>query len=209
MLDLNNVTYSEGMGDLALMPDGVVARGIVKLSGGDIELPEFGGGAYFKSSQSGAKWMPIEVTIVGGDFDKRKVWQNIFVDGAKLDANGFPVAKRIGLETIKRMVNSAFGLTENDNSPEALQKRASINGVHVLNGMEICFKIGIEKGNNGYADKNKIKVVLTPADKEFIPSSGNAPTAAPQAQAPAAPVQQQAAAPSAAPNNGVTPPWAR
>jgi hypothetical protein len=209
MLDLNNVTYSEGMGDLALMPDGVVARGIVKLSGGDMELPEFGGGAYFKSSQSGAKWMPIEVTIVGGDFDKRKVWQNIFVDGAKLDANGFPVAKRIGLETIKRMVNSAFGLTENDNSPEALQKRASINGVHVLNGMEICFKIGIEKGNNGYADKNKIKVVLTPADKEFIPSSGNAPTAAPQAQSPAAPVQQQAAAPSAAPNNGVTPPWAR
>ena len=82
-----------------------------------IELPEFGGGTYFKSSQSGAKWMPIELTIVGGPYDKRKVWQNIFVDGAKTDQNGFSIAKRIGLETIKKMVDSHFALDMKDVSP--------------------------------------------------------------------------------------------
>ena len=65
MLNLNNVPAQENT-PLELMPDGAVVRGIVKLSGGDIDLPEFGAGQFFKQSQStSAKWLPIEVTIVG------------------------------------------------------------------------------------------------------------------------------------------------
>jgi len=206
-LNLNNVPYSESSSDFELIPDGTVVRAFVTLSGGDHDLPEFGGGRFFKASQSGAKWMPIELTIVGGPFDKRKVWQNIFVDGAKLDENGFSVAKRIGLETIKKMVDSHFGLSMKDDSPDAAQKRGSVNGVHMLNGMQICFKIGIEKGTNGYADKNKIKTVLTPDSKEFIAMVGNAPVVQQQAPAP-----QMAASPDQAQpanNGGVTPSWAR
>jgi len=207
MLDLNNVSYSDdGPRDFELIPDGTVARAFIKLSGGDHELPEFGGGTYFKSSQSGAKWMPIELTIVGGPYDKRKVWQNIFVDGAKTDQNGFSIAKRIGLETIKKMVDSHFALDMKDVSPEAAQKRGSINGVHMLNGMQICFKIGVEKGSNGYADKNKIKTVLTPGSQEFIAGDATAvaPAATPTPQAAAAP-----SAPATANAAGVTPTWAR
>jgi len=209
-LNLNNVSYSESSssGDFELIPDGTVVRAFLSLSDGDHELPEFGGGRFFKSSQSGAKWMPIEMTIVGGPFDKRKVWQNIFVDGAKTDENGFSVAKRIGLETIKKTVDSHFGLSMKDDWPDATQKRGSVNGVHMLNGMQICFKIGIEKGTNGYADKNKIKTVLTPDSKEFIAMvGGNAPVV--QQQAPAS---QMAASPDQAQpanNGGVTPSWAR
>ena len=207
MLDLNNVSYSDdGPRDFELIPDGTVVRAVIKLSGGDHELPEFGGGTYFKSSQSGAKWMPIELTIVGGSYDKRKVWQNIFVDGAKTDQNGFSIAKRIGLETIKKMVDSHFALDMKDVSPEAAQKRGSINGVHMLNGMQICFKIGIEKGSNGYADKNKIKTILTPGSQEFIAGDATAvaPAATPTPQAAAVP-----SAPATANAAGVTPTWAR
>jgi len=207
MLDLNNVSYSDnGPRDFELIPDGTVVRAFIKLEGGDMELPEFGGGTYFKSSQSGAKWMPIELTIVGGSYDKRKVWQNIFVDGAKLDENGFSVAKRIGLETIKRMVDSHFSIAMKDDSSEAAQKRGSVNGVHMLNGMQICFKVGIEKGNNGYADKNKIKTVLTPDSKEFIAgdTTAVAPAATPMPQAAPAP-----SAPATTATAGVTPTWAR
>ena len=207
MLDLNNVSYSDdGPRDFELIPDGTVVRAVIKLSGGDHELPEFGGGTYFKSSQSGAKWMPIELTIVGGPYDKRKVWQNIFVDGAKTDQNGFSIAKRIGLETIKKMVDSHFALDMKDVSPEAAQKRGSINGVHMLNGMQICFKIGIEKGSNGYADKNKIKTILTPGSQEFIAGDATAvaPAATPTPQAAAVP-----SAPATANAAGVTPTWAR
>ncbi len=76
----------------------------------------------------------------------------------------------------------------------------------MLNGMQICFKIGIEKGNNGYADKNKIKTVLTPDSKEFI--AGDATAVAPAAT----PTPQVAPAPSAPATTataGVTPSWAR
>jgi len=207
MLDLNNVSYSDsGPKDFELIPDGVVVRAFIKLEGGDMELPEFGGGTYFKSSQSGAKWMPIEMTIAGGAYDKRKIWQNIFVDGAKLDENGFSVAKRIGLETIKKMVDSHFSISMKDDSPEATQKRGSVNGVHMLNGMQICFKVGIEKGTNGYADKNKIKTVLTPDSKEFIAGDATAvaPASTPTPQAAPAP-----SAPATTATAGVTPTWAR
>ena len=207
MLDLNNVSYSDsGPKDFELIPDGVVVRAFIKLEGGDMELPEFGGGTYFKSSQSGAKWMPIEMTIAGGLYDKRKIWQNIFVDGAKLDENGFSVAKRIGLETIKKMVDSHFSISMRDDSPEAAQKRGSGNGVHMLNGMQICFKVGIEKGTNGYADKNKIKTVLTPDSKEFIAgdATASAPAVTPTPHAVPAP-----SAPIATATSGVTPSWAR
>ena len=51
MLNLNNVPAQEyDNTSFELIPDGTVARGFVKLSGGDIDLPEFGAGNFFKSS---------------------------------------------------------------------------------------------------------------------------------------------------------------
>jgi hypothetical protein len=208
MLNLNNVPAQEyDNTSFELIPDGTVARGFVKLSGGDTDLPEFGAGNFFKSSQStSAKWLPIEVTIAGGDFDKRKVWHNIFVDGNKLSERGIPVAKEIGLRTLKSMIDSAFNLSAKDESPQA-QAARSLNGVGDLNGLSICFVIGIEKGTNGYEDKNKIKAVLTAGAKGFI-AAGAAPVQAPVAQAPTfAPPVQQAAAPQQ--QGGFTPSWAQ
>jgi len=210
MLNLNNVAPAEyDNTPLELIPDGTVVRGIVKLSGGDIELPEFGAGNYFKSSQStSAKWLPLEMTIVGGPFDKRKVWHNVFVDGDKLSERGIPVAKEIGLRMLKSMVDSAFNLSSKDESPQAQQAR-SLNGVSDLNGMSVCFSIGVEKGTNGYADKNKIKYVLTAESKGFI-AGGNAAAvqsaqAMPQAQVAATPQQPTVHNASAT----VTPSWAQ
>ena len=88
-LDLNSFNYEDApqQTEFALLPDNAVVRGLAQLSGVDMEIPELGGGQDFQSSASGAKWMPIENTIVGGEFDKRKIWENIVVDGAKLDDN--------------------------------------------------------------------------------------------------------------------------
>ena len=104
------------------------------------------------------------------------------------------------------MIDSAFNLSAKDESPQA-QAARSLNGVGDLNGLSICFVIGIEKGTNGYEDKNKIKAVLTADAKGFI-AAGAAPVQAPVAQAPAyAPPVQQAAAPQQ--QGGVTPSWAQ
>lgn len=209
MLNLNNVAPAEyDNTPLELIPDGTVVRGIVKLTGGDVELPEFGAGQYFKSSQStSAKWLPVEMTIVGGSFDKRKIWHNVFVDGDKLSERGIPVAKEIGLRMLKSMVDSAFNLSSKDESPQAQQAR-SLNGVSDLNGMSVCFSIGVEKGTNGYADKNKVKYVLTADSKGFIGGQTmTTPAAAPMAQAPVAAAPQQPTVHNASAT--VTPSWAK
>ena len=209
MLDLNNVPPIEGgSGDFELIPDGTIVSAIIKLEGGDTEIPEYGAGKYFKQSQTtSAKWLPIELTIMGGNFDKRKVWQNIFVDGDAKDENGMSKARKIGLNTIKQMVDSGFGISPKDESEDAIAKRASIQGIHMINGMIICCTLGIEKGSNGYADRNKIKTVLTPDSPNYIQSTGQA---APVAQAPVAqaPVAQSPAPQPSTATAGVKPSWA-
>jgi len=213
MLNLNNIPEApKSSSDFELIPDGTIARGIVTLSGGDTKLDEFGHGTFFKSSQTGAKWLPIEITIVGGSFDKRKVWHNIFVDGAKLNAQGVSIAKTIGLQTLKQMIDSAFNLASNDQSPQAQQAR-SLPGIEALNGLSVCFKIGVEKGTNGYEDRNKIKSVLTLGQNGYIPTGG-AQAQAPVAQAPMAPQQPIAQPVPQAPvqqeqQAGVVPTWAQ
>jgi len=169
-----------------------------------MEIPEFGTGQWFKKSQtSKAKWMELEFTVIGGEHDKRKFWDKIFVDGDKMSPNGIPVTKEIGLSTLRMIIESAFNIVPTDTSAEA-QARRQISGVNDLNGMEICAKVGIDKGTNGYADKNKLTAAMTPNQKDFIPSGQ-----APMSQTPASSQQmaqpQQQAQPVA---SGAVPSWA-
>lgn len=199
MLNLNNAPVSDApQMERTLIPAGTVCRAVIIVKMGDIELQEFGAGQWFKQSQSSkAKWMELEFTIVGGEHDRRKFWDRIFVDGDKMGQSGIPQAKEIGLQTLRKIIESANNLDPSDMSPEAQQRR-NISGVMDLNGMEICAKVGIKKGNNGYSDSNKLTAALTPNQKDFIPS-GQAPvmqTPAAAAQAPTPQPQATGAAPS-------------
>jgi hypothetical protein len=199
MLNLNNAPVSNApQMERTLIPAGTVCRAVIVVKMGDIELQEFGAGQWFKQSQSSkAKWMELEFTIVGGEHDRRKFWDRIFVDGDKMGQSGIPQAKEIGLQTLRQIIESANSLDPSDMSPEAQQRR-NISGVMDLNGMEICAKVGIKKGNNGYSDSNKLTAALTPNQKDFIPS-GQAPvmqTPAAAAQAPTPQPQATGAAPS-------------
>ena len=199
MLNLNNAPVSDApQMERTLIPAGTVCRAVIVVKMGDIELQEFGAGQWFKQSQSSkAKWMELEFTIVGGEHDRRKFWDRIFVDGDKMGQSGIPQAKEIGLQTLRQIIESANSLDPSDMSPEAQQRR-NISGVMDLNGMEICAKVGIKKGNQGYSDSNKLTAALTPNQKDFIPS-GQAPvmqTPAAAAQAPTPQPQATGAAPS-------------
>jgi hypothetical protein len=199
MLNLNNAPVSDApQMERTLIPAGTVCRAVIIVKMGDIELQEFGAGQWFKQSQSSkAKWMELEFTIVGGEHDRRKFWDRIFVDGDKMGESGIPQAKEIGLQTLRKIIESANNLDPSDMSPEAQQRR-NISGVMDLNGMEICAKVGIKKGNQGYSDSNKLTAALTPNQKDFIPS-GQAPvmqTPAAAAQAPTPQPQATGAAPS-------------
>lgn len=208
MLNLNEINPDEGMRtDFSLIPAGTVCRAIIKLQGGDTEISAFGLGNWFKcSSTSKAKWADVEFTIIGGDYDRRKVWDRIFIDGDKMSERGAPMAQEIGMRTIRAIVDSAKNLQPSDQSETATSAR-QVSGIQDLNGMEICMKVGIKKGTNGYEDTNNLMVVLTPNKKEFI-SGGNV-TATAQPQQPQ--VQQPQVQPQQAPQGTTTsnvPSWA-
>ena len=59
--------------------------------------------------------------------------------------SGIPLAKEIGLSTLRSIIESANNIDPSDMSEAAVQRR-NIGGVNDLSGMEICAKVGIEKG---------------------------------------------------------------
>jgi len=199
MINLNTAAVNDGPQEFSLIPAGTIARAVIIVKMGDIEIPEFGSGQWFKQSQSSkAKWMELEFTVLGGEFDRRKFWDRIFVDGDKMGQSGIPQAKEIGLSTLRQIIESANGIDPTDMS-ETAQQRRNISGIMDLNGMEICAKIGIKRGTNGYSDSNKLTAAMTPNQTGYI-GAGQAQVQ----QTPAAgqPAQQQAS------SGGVAPSWA-
>ena len=197
-INFNNIEPSSGSsGEFELIPENTIARVTLQLEGGDVEVPEFGRGNFFKSSQGGgrAKWMPVVFTITGGDYNGRKVWHRIFVDGDKMSDRNVPVAKEIGLRTMRSIIESARNINPDDTTPNAQQAR-QLNSIEDLNAMELCIKIGIEKGTNGYADRNRLIIPLTPNQTGYIGGSNPTPPVTPQAQ----PQQSQ---------SGNVPDWAK
>ena len=200
MLNLNNAQQNDGPSEFSLIPNGTICRAVIIVKMGEMEIPEFGRGQWFKrSASSQAKWMELEFTVLGGDFDRRKFWDRIFVDGDKMGESGIPQAKEIGLSNLRAIIESAKNLDPSDMS-ELAQSARNINGVDALNMMEICAKIGVKKGTNGYQDSNRLLSAMTPNQTGFI-SVGS--TSQPQAQP-----QAVAQKPSATATSGVAPSWA-
>jgi hypothetical protein len=183
-IDFNNIEPSSGSsGEFELIPENTIARVTLHLEGGNVEVPEFGRGNFFKASQGGgrAKWMPIVFTITGGDHNGRKIWHRIFVDGDKMSDRNVPVAKEIGLRTMRSIIESARNINPDDTTPNAQQAR-QLNSIEDLNNMQLCIKIGIEKGTNGYADRNRLIAPLTPNQTGYISGSTSTPPVTSQAQ---------------------------
>ena len=180
MIDFSNVSSSGGGGDFELIPAGTVARVIVTLKRGGEVLTEYSQEPMFKTNGR-TKWIECEFTVCAGQFERRKFWQNIMLDGGKVNPDtGVFYTKEIGLQTIKDIVDSAKGLSKSDISPEAMKIR-NISGLEVMDGMEFCAKIGIEKGTNGYQDKNKLVGTLCVGENGYIGNGGsNTPPTTPQ-----------------------------
>ena len=212
MLNLNQIESGSEQAPLELIPDKTPVRVILNLLGGDTELPEFGQGHLFKTAASGSIYCPLEFTIIGGQFDKRRVWHNMFVHGPKLGSDGVSIARKIGLETLRRMVDSIHNLKGADMSAEAQQKR-NLAGVQALQGQELSILVGVEPAQNGYDARNKMTVVLTPDNSDYVgPSGGAAPAVgAPTPTAPIAPATAASApsAPAVTATAGVVPAWAQ
>lgn len=189
-----------------LLPHGALSFGIMNirpfnLEHGLIEKP---------SKSSDGAYLDCEITCMGGAFDKRKVFTRIGVAGSEKYIN-------MGRTAIKAILE--VGRQAGPNNMAAYGLPAYGTGVDwmQLDGLQVAFKIKVEKGQNGYNDKNDIAVWLSPiepavkkdwdrlvAGDQMPKASGGAPAAgnakpawATQAQQPAAsnPPQQPAGSP--------------
>jgi hypothetical protein len=200
MLDLNNVAPDEG-NDFSLIPHGTIVRVIVSIKPqlDGVVISDLSNQPIFRQSpHSSAKWVECEFTVIGGQFDRRKIWSNLFFDGDKKNASGVSMSKEIGLRTLRGIIDSSRGLRADDMTPDANIKR-QISGIEALEGMEFCIKVGVEKGTNGYDDKNKMLApILINQDGYIGGNATQAPTQSPISQ----PQVQQ-------PQTGAVPTWAK
>lgn len=113
------------------------------------------GGWLTQSASSDVQFLNAEFVISGGKFKGRKFWQNMVVSGGKVDENGQSKAGNITRSTLRGILESARGIKADDES-EAGKKARLVSGYGDFSGVEFVGKIGIEKGSQGYSDKNKL-----------------------------------------------------
>lgn len=157
--DLNNADAQREFSDGPFPKDTVVTAVMNVRKGG------FGPDGWLKpTNDRKAGMMDIEFTVMGGPFDKRKIWQTYMVSG---DTDGQKKAVEISRAAMRAMMESSQGISAEDNS-EAARKARCPAGFHDFHGRVVVLKTGVEKGEmkdhstgEVYPDKTKVAVFLT------------------------------------------------
>ncbi|MBB4287961.1 hypothetical protein [Roseospira goensis] len=169
MLDLNDAgPQMAPAGDL--IPDGTFVKVRMTLRPGGVDGPTPDDRGLLKASQnSDVKMLDCEFTVVGGRFDRRKVWQHLTVAGGKADANGQSIGWTITKSTIRAMIESALAIDPKDESAAAKQKR-TLPSLKALDGITFYARIMVEPASSAqYKDQNKLANVVVPGDPEYDP----------------------------------------
>ncbi len=186
-LDFNSADEQRSFNEI--IPDGTVA--VVHLT---IRPGNAGEGGWLKRSSSGeSQALDCEFTVVGGQYDRRKFWTLMTLEGT---TDGHTKAGEISASRLRGILESARGIRPDDESDNAKAARR-INSYGDLDGMRFMARIAVEKGGDKYKDKNILDIAITPDRKEWrrveqIPKVAN--TAMGQQQAPQG--QQQIQRPS-------------
>lgn len=177
-----------------LIPKGTVAKVQLSIRPGGHDDPAQGWtGGYATRGTTGAVYLNGEFTVLEGPFARRKIFTLIGLYSPK-----GPDWGNMGRSLVRGILNSARGISDKDNSPQA-QAARRINGFADLDGIEFLARIDIGKDANG-EDKNEIRLAVTPDHKDYAAHMGAVAPAAP-AQQPSMPVNSPAA--------GVRPSWAQ
>ena len=217
--------FNDAKQNANLIPKGTIAKVRLTIRPGGFDDPSQGWtGGYAKRGTTGAVYLDAEYTVLEGPFARRKVWSMIGLYSPK-----GPDWANMGRSLVRGILNSARGLSDKDNSPEA-QNARRIAGFADLDGIEFVARIDVGTDANG-EDKNDIRQAVTRDHKEYAAALGGhaaptgyapAPAYAPAQPSYAAPAQQSGYAPpppqqpvhapqqaAPAPGAGVRPTWAK
>jgi hypothetical protein len=157
--DFNNAEQQQSYD---LIPHGTLAKVLLTIRPGGFDDPRQGwtGGWATQSKTTGSVYLLCEYVVLEGPFAKRKLWSNVGLYSPK-----GPVWGNMGRSFIRAVLNSAYGIQPDDNSPQA-QNTRSIAGFADLNGLEFVARIDVELDQNK-AEKNTIKTVIEPDHKQY------------------------------------------
>jgi len=122
-----------------------------------------GDGGWITQSNSGFEYLALELTIMSTPMAKRKIFQNAGVGGT---TEGHNKAAEITRSFLRGMLESANGIEPKDESDKARRARC-ITSWADLDELIFAVEIGIDKGKDGYEDKNKITRAITPDHKFY------------------------------------------
>lgn len=148
---MNGMNFAAGAGkgpdlDNNLLPNNQLAFVIVNYR------------AHKMSQSSPAKYLDLELTIDQGQpYAGRKLWTNV---GDPFCQDNSEEYRQMGFNSICRMLEAGRGA--GPNNPAAYDIGAYPQGFANLNGLRVAVRVGIEKGRDGYQDKNKIIEFLSP-----------------------------------------------
>jgi len=151
-----------------LIPDGTFAkiRMTIRPGGVNGSVP-MDAGLLKAASESDAKMLDCEFTVVEGPFVRRKFWQNFTVAGGKLDDKGQSKGWNISKASFRAMVDSALGLGPKDTSDAAKAKRV-LQGLKQLDGITFAARIMVEPASDPkYRDQNRLANVVLPDEPEY------------------------------------------
>lgn len=144
---------TNAQGGSELIPDGTLAWAIVTVR------PYNEQRCLTPSKSSSGAYLDVELTILEGKHARRKVWDRIGLEGSeKWVARGMSSVRHI-LEVGRKM--SSF------NPGQGSYRLGSQGGqgdfvFMEMNELQCAIKIGIEKGKDGYEDKNVVRAYLSP-----------------------------------------------
>jgi hypothetical protein len=151
MLDFN---AAEPQREMGLIDEGTVAMVQINVRPGNA-----GDGGWLKRSKAGdSEQLDCEFTVIDGPYAKRKFWTLFTVAGVTA---GQKQAADISGGKIRGILESARGIRPDDQSDAAKAAR-QIGDWGDLDGLRFIARIGVEKGKDGFKDKNVLEVAVTP-----------------------------------------------
>ena len=150
-------------------------------------------GGFATQGETGAVYLDCEFTVIGGKYNKRKVWSMIGLHSPK-----GPKWEGMGRSFIRAALESARGITPADASEKAVAARR-INGFGDLDGLEFAAFVDVQKAepNSSYNDKNVIQTVIPCTHKDYgALMSGQGAVGPAASQTPSSPSKPAASLPA-------------
>ena len=180
-LDFNNAPEQRESGLIA--EDTIATVHITVRPGGE------GDGGWLKRSKNGdSAALDLEFTVVDGVFAKRKFWTLFTVQG---ETEGHGKAADISASRLRGILESARGIKPTDTGPEAIAGRR-VDSWGEFDGLRCIVKIGVEKGKDGFKDKNFFDIAITPDKQQWHRVEQTKQQALPLQASPPAQSNQQA-----------------